>query len=111
MGYLALAIALHTLAWFAAEAWFASGYGLPFGRALGRRRWRAKALVAVLAAQAWRGRHKNRLARHQFWPPGLASRGWRRRKERMRMTSAMEDIATVLLRARRFGDLSVGRKR
>jgi ceramide glucosyltransferase len=58
MGYLALAIALHTLAWFAAEAWFASGYRLPFGP----RAWAAalarEALVPVLAAQAWRGRHR-----------------------------------------------------
>ena len=58
MGYLALAIALHTLAWFAAEAWFASGYRLPFGP----RAWAAalarEALVPVLAAQAWHGRHR-----------------------------------------------------
>jgi ceramide glucosyltransferase len=58
MGYLALAVALHTLAWFAAEAWFVSGYGLPFGP----RAWMAalarEALVPVLAAQAWRGRHR-----------------------------------------------------
>jgi ceramide glucosyltransferase len=58
MGYLALAVALHTLAWFAAEAWFVSGYGLPFGP----RAWVAalarEALAPVLAAQAWRGRHR-----------------------------------------------------
>jgi ceramide glucosyltransferase len=58
MGYLALAVALHTLAWFAAEAWFVSGYGLPFGP----RAWMAalarEALAPVLAAQAWRGRHR-----------------------------------------------------
>lgn len=58
LGYLALAVALHTLAWFAAEAWFVSGYGLPFGP----RAWMAalarEALVPVLAAQAWRGRHR-----------------------------------------------------
>jgi len=56
-GTLALAIAAHTIAWLAAEAWFASGYGLPFGP----RAWAAalarEALVPVLAAQAWRGRH------------------------------------------------------
>ena len=52
MGYLALAVALHTVAWFAAEAWFVAGYGLPFGP----RAWMAalarEALVPVLAAQA-----------------------------------------------------------
>ncbi len=57
-GTLALAVALHTIAWFAAEAWFVSGCGLPFGP----RAWAAalarEALVPVLAAQAWRGRHK-----------------------------------------------------
>ena len=58
IGYLALAGALHTLAWFAAEAWFVSGHGLPFGP----RAWMAalarEALVPALAAQAWRGRHR-----------------------------------------------------
>jgi ceramide glucosyltransferase len=57
-GLLALAIVLHTIAWFAAEAWFVSGYGLPFRP----RAWAAalarEALAPVLAAQAWRGRRK-----------------------------------------------------
>jgi hypothetical protein len=52
-----VAIALHTTAWFAAEAWFLAGYGLPFGP----RAWLAavlrEALAPVLAAQAWLGRH------------------------------------------------------
>ena len=45
------------IAWFAAEGWFLAGYGLPFGP----RAWVAaalrEALVPVLAAQAWFGRH------------------------------------------------------
>ena len=56
--WLALAVALHTVAWFAAEAWFLAGHGLPFGR----RAWAAalarEALVPMLAAQAWRGRNR-----------------------------------------------------
>jgi ceramide glucosyltransferase len=52
-----LAVVLHTLAWFAAEAWFLAGYGLPFGP----RAWVAaavrEALVPLLALQAWLGRH------------------------------------------------------
>ena len=71
MGYLALAIAGHTLAWFAAEAWFASGYRLPFGP----RAWAAalarEALVPVLAEQAWRGR--NRID----WRGTNLAAGWR----------------------------------
>ncbi len=57
-GTLALALAAHTIAWFAAEAWFVSGYRLPFGP----RAWAAalvrEALAPVLAAQAWHGRHR-----------------------------------------------------
>jgi ceramide glucosyltransferase len=57
-GTLALAFAAHTIAWFAAEAWFVRGYRLPFGP----RAWAAalvrEALVPVLAAQAWHGRHR-----------------------------------------------------
>ena len=57
-GTLALALAAHTIAWFAAEAWFVRGYRLPFGP----RAWAAalvrEALVPVLAAQAWHGRHR-----------------------------------------------------
>ncbi len=57
-GTLALALAAHTIAWFAAEAWFAVGYRLPFGL----RAWAAalvrEALVPVLAARAWHGRHR-----------------------------------------------------
>jgi ceramide glucosyltransferase len=57
-GTLALALAAHTVAWFAAEAWFVRGYRLPFGP----RAWAAalvrEALVPVLAAQAWHGRHR-----------------------------------------------------
>src|SRR5713101_4822464 len=57
-GTLALALAAHTIAWFAAEAWFVMGYRLPFGP----RAWMAalvrEALVPVLAAQAWHGRHR-----------------------------------------------------
>lgn len=56
--WLALAVALHTVAWFAAEAWFLSGHGLPFGP----RAWAAalarEALVPLLAAQAWLGRNR-----------------------------------------------------
>ena len=56
--WLALAVALHTVAWFAAEAWFLAGHGLPFGL----RAWAAalarEALVLPLAAQAWRGRNR-----------------------------------------------------
>jgi ceramide glucosyltransferase len=56
--WLALAVALHTAAWFAAEAWFLAGHGLPFGP----RAWAAalarEALVPLLAAQAWRGRNR-----------------------------------------------------
>src|SRR6266851_6524247 len=57
-GTLALALAAHTIAWFAAEAWFVVGYRLPFGP----RAWAAalvrEALVPVLAARAWQGRHR-----------------------------------------------------
>lgn len=56
--WLALAVALHTAGWFAAEAWFLAGHGLPFGP----RAWTAalarEALVPLLAAQAWRGRNR-----------------------------------------------------
>ena len=56
-GGVLLAVVAHTLVWFAAEAWFVAGYGLPFGP----RAWLAaaarEALVPLLAAQAWRGRH------------------------------------------------------
>jgi ceramide glucosyltransferase len=56
--WLALAVVLHTVAWFAAEAWFLAGHGLPFGP----RAWAAalarEALVPLLAAQAWRGRNR-----------------------------------------------------
>ena len=58
VGTLALALAAHTIAWFAAEAWFVTGCRLPFGP----RAWAAalvrEALVPVLAAQAWHGRHR-----------------------------------------------------
>lgn len=54
---LVVAMAAHSVAWFAAEAWFLAGYGLPFGP----RAWLAaalrEALVPLLAAQAWLGRH------------------------------------------------------
>jgi ceramide glucosyltransferase len=56
--WLALAVALHTVAWFVAEAWFLAGCGLPFGL----RAWAAalarEALVPLLAAQAWLGRNR-----------------------------------------------------
>jgi ceramide glucosyltransferase len=56
--WLALAVALHTIAWFAAEAWFLAAHGLPFGP----RAWAAalvrEALVPLLAAQAWLGRNR-----------------------------------------------------
>jgi ceramide glucosyltransferase len=56
--WLAAAVALHTVAWFAAEAWFLAAHGLPFGP----RAWAAaltrEALVPVLAAQAWLGRNR-----------------------------------------------------
>lgn len=54
----AFAVAAHTVAWLAAEAWFASGYGLAFGP----RAWIAalvrEALVPVLAIEAWLGRKR-----------------------------------------------------
>jgi ceramide glucosyltransferase len=56
--WLALAVALHTVAWLGAEAWFLAGHGLPFGP----RAWAAalarEALVPLLAAQAWLGRNR-----------------------------------------------------
>ena len=56
--WLVPAIAFHTFAWFAAEAWFLTGRGLPFGP----RAWAAavvrEALVPLLAAQAWLGRDR-----------------------------------------------------
>jgi ceramide glucosyltransferase len=56
--WLALAVALHTVAWLAAEGWFLAGRGLPFGP----RAWAAaltrEALVPLLAAQAWLGRNR-----------------------------------------------------
>ena len=56
--WLAPAVALHTIAWFAAEAWFLAGHGLPFGP----RAWAAalarEALVPLLAIQAWLGRNR-----------------------------------------------------
>jgi ceramide glucosyltransferase len=55
--WLPLAVFVHTIAWFTAEGWFLAGYGLPYGP----RAWAAaltrEALVPVLAAQAWLGRH------------------------------------------------------
>jgi ceramide glucosyltransferase len=70
-GTLALAFAAHTIAWFAAEAWFVRGYRLPFGP----RAWAAalvrEALVPVLAAQAWHGR--NRID----WRGTNLAAGWR----------------------------------
>ena len=70
-GTLALALAVHTIAWFAAEAWFVAGYRLPFGP----RAWAAalvrEALVPVLAAQAWHGR--NRID----WRGTNLAAGWR----------------------------------
>lgn len=56
--WLALTVAVHTVAWFAAEAWFLAGHALPFGP----RAWVAalarEALVPLLAAQAWLGRNR-----------------------------------------------------
>ena len=56
--WLALAVALHTIAWFGAEAWFLGGRDLPFGP----RAWAAalarESLVPLLAAQAWLGRNR-----------------------------------------------------
>ena len=70
-GTLALAFAAHTIAWFAAEAWFVRGYRLPFGP----RAWAAalvrEALVPVLAAQAWHGRHRIN------WRGTNLAAGWR----------------------------------
>jgi ceramide glucosyltransferase len=70
-GTLALALAAHTIAWFAAEAWFVRGYRLPFGP----RAWAAalvrEALVPVLAAQAWHGRHRIN------WRGTNLAAGWR----------------------------------
>ena len=56
--WLALAVALHTVAWFAAEAWFLAGHGLPFGPRAWAAAWAREALVLPLAAQAWRGRNR-----------------------------------------------------
>lgn len=54
--FVPLALIVHTVLWFAAEAWFLAGYGLPFGP----RAWVAalarETLVPLLAAQAWLGR-------------------------------------------------------
>jgi ceramide glucosyltransferase len=70
-GTLVLALVAHTIAWFAAEAWFVTGYRLPFGP----RAWVAalarEALVPVLAAQAWHGR--NRID----WRGTNLAAGWR----------------------------------
>jgi len=108
-GLVALAVVVHTIAWLAAEAWFVTGYGLPFG---------PRAWVAVLARENPRAGAgstglarppQDRLARHRSGG-GLASvGGWCCRKERM-MSNAMDDIATIMLpRAGRFGDLGGGR--
>ena len=71
IGTLALALAAHTIAWFAAEAWFVAGCRLPFGP----RAWAAalvrEVLVPVLAAQAWYGR--NRID----WRGTNLAAGWR----------------------------------
>ena len=95
--WLGLAIALHTVAWLAAEAWFLAGRGLPFGP----RAWAAalarEALVPLLAGAGlarpqridWRGTN---LA--AGWRP---PRGWHRRKAAYEMMNAMDDIATVML--------------
>ena len=68
---LALALAAHSIAWFAAEAWFVMGYQLPFGP----RAWAAalvrEALVPALAAQAWHSR--NRID----WRGTNLAAGWR----------------------------------
>ena len=84
------------MAWFAAEAWFVAGYGLPFGprawvAALARER-----SAPVLAAQALARPHRSTGAA-PTWPRAGVRQGWRRRKARMRMTNAMDDIATVML--------------
>src|SRR5262245_30714444 len=69
--WLALALAGHTVAWLAAEAWFLSAHSLPFGP----RAWAAalvrEALVPVLAVQAWLGR--NRID----WRGTNLAAGWR----------------------------------
>ncbi|MBM3646893.1 MAG: glycosyltransferase [Alphaproteobacteria bacterium] len=52
------ALAVHTAAWLAAEAWFLAGFGLPFGP----RAWAAalarEALAPLLVSQAWLGRRR-----------------------------------------------------
>lgn len=67
----ALALLAHSVAWFAAEAWFLVAYGLPFGP----RAWAAalvrEALVPVLLVQAWRGR------RNIDWRGTDLAAGWR----------------------------------
>ncbi|MGE0578112.1 MAG: glycosyltransferase [Reyranella sp.] len=67
----ALALLAHSVAWFAAEAWFLAAYGLPFGP----RAWAAslvrEALVPVLLAKAWRGR------RRIDWRGTDLAAGWR----------------------------------
>lgn len=56
--YAPLILVAHAIVWFAAEAWFLAGYGLPFGP----RAWAAalvrETLVPVLAVQAWMGRDR-----------------------------------------------------
>jgi ceramide glucosyltransferase len=70
-GWVVLAVAVHTMAWLAAEGWFLSRHGLPFAP----RAWAAalarEALAPALAAQAWLGR--NRID----WRGTNLAAGWR----------------------------------
>ena len=97
MGYLALAVALHTR-------------GVVRGRGLVPRRPRPAVRTARLGGGAgargagagcWLHRRGADATESTGAAPtsaaGWRPRGWRRRKERMRMTNAMEDIATVML--------------
>jgi ceramide glucosyltransferase len=57
-GWLVFAVIAHTLAWFAAEAWFLAAYRLPFGPHAWVAALAREALVPWLAFQAWLGRNR-----------------------------------------------------
>ncbi|MFO1159591.1 MAG: glycosyltransferase [Reyranellaceae bacterium] len=70
-GAVGAALLVHSVAWFAIEAWFLAAYNLPFGP----RAWAAaltrEALVPILLIQAWRGR------RRIDWRGTDLAAGWR----------------------------------
>jgi ceramide glucosyltransferase len=55
-GWLPLVVAAHTVAWFAAEAWFLAGHGMSFGLRAFAAALAREGLAPVLAFRAWRGR-------------------------------------------------------